>query len=242
MHDYFAVSEPHVLAHRGFAGSNPENSLPAFDAAINAGATHIETDVHLSKDGQVVIFHDDTFKGKPLIEWDRSELPEYVPTMKEALQAFPEARFNIDVKSAQAASALAQIINEENAHGRVLLTSFSSARRRAATVALTRPVAQSAAASEFIPALIAAKLGWSWLVKRSLRHVDALQIPARALGMNAITPRTMMAYQRAGVFVHVWTINDAVQMDQLVSLGVNGVVTDETPTAVKVLRSRSASS
>lgn len=242
MREYFSDSQPHVLAHRGYAGSHPENSLEAFAEALEAGATHIETDVHLSKDGQVVIFHDDTYEGKPLIEWERSQLPPHVPSMLEAFNTFPEARFNIDVKSGQAATPLAQIINDEGAHERVLLTSFSRERRQAATATLTRPVAQSAAASEFAPALIAAKLGWTWLVRRSLRHIDALQIPSRALGMKTVTPRTMKAYQRAGVLVHVWTVNDAAQMRDLIRLGVNGVVTDETPTAVMALRSPAASS
>lgn len=242
MREYFSVSQPHVLAHRGYAASYPENSLAAFAASLDAGATHIETDVHLSKDGQVLIFHDDTYEGKPLIEWDRSALPIHVPSMLEALRAFPQTRFNIDVKSAQAATPLARIINDERAHDRVLLTSFSRARRKSTVAVLTRPVAQSAAAAEFGPALLGAKLGWSWLVKRALRQVDALQIPTRALGMNTITPRTIRAYHRAGVLVHVWTINEAAQMRELISLGVNGVVTDETPTAVTTLRSPAASS
>lgn len=242
MREYFSVAQPHILAHRGYAGVHPENSLDAFSAALKAGATHIETDVHLSKDGQVVIFHDDKFDGKLLIEWDRSELPTFVPLLREALRAFPNAHFNIDVKSTQAATPLAKIINDEAAHDRVLLTSFSAARRQAAIANLSRPVAQSAAASEFAPALIAAKLGWSWLVKRSLRHVDALQIPSRALGMNTVTARTVKAYHHAGVLVHVWTVNDAAQMRELIDLGINGVVTDETPTAVRTLRSPAASS
>lgn len=242
MREYFSVSQPHVLAHRGYAATHPENSLAAFAAALDAGATHIETDVHLSKDGQVIIFHDDTYEGKPLIEWDRSGLPTHVPSILEALRALPRAKFNIDVKSAQAATPLARIINDERAHDRILLTSFSRARRKSVVAELTRPVAQSAAAAEFGPALLGAKLGWTWLVNRSLREVDSLQIPTRALGMKTITPRTMRAYHRAEVLVHVWTINEAAQMSELISLGVNGVVTDETPTAVTTLRSPAASS
>lgn len=236
MSEYFSANQPHVLAHRGYAATHPENTLGAFAAALEAGATHIETDVHLSRDGDVVIFHDDAFQGKALIHWDRSELPPYVPTIGEALRAFPTARFNIDVKSSHAASALSQIINDENAHDRILVTSFSRARRRKATAGMSSPVAQSVAASEFVPALFGAKLGWSWLVKRSLRYVDALQIPMSALGMSTITPRTMRAFQHAGVHVHVWTVNDAAHMRQLIALGVNGVVTDETPVAVRTLR------
>ena len=242
MSEYFSVAQPHVLAHRGYAATHPENSLGAFAAALDAGATHIETDVHLSRDGHVVIFHDDAFQGKALIMWDRAELPTYVPSMREALRAFPTARFNIDVKSSPAATALSQIINDENAHDRVLVTSFSRARRRKATAGLTSPVAQSVAASEFVPALIGAKLGWIGLVKRCLRHVDAMQIPMRVLGMSTITPRTMRVFQHAGVLVHVWTVNDAARMRQLIALGVNGVVTDETPTAVMTLLTTEESS
>lgn len=242
MTNYLSAEQPHVLAHRGFAGTHPENSLSAFEAALDAGATHIETDVHLSMDGQVVIFHDDTFQGKPILEWNRFELPAWVPTMDEALVAFPHALFNVDVKSAFAAAPLAEIINRHRAHERLLVTSFSRARRRAVLSRLSQPVPQSASAQEFVPALLAAKLGWHSGVKRFLRNVEALQIPTRVLSMKTITARTMKAYQRAGVFVHVWTVNDPDEMRNLLKLGVHGVVTDDTPTAVSVLRGRAKSS
>lgn len=235
MHPYFAGPFPHILAHRGLAITATENSLEAFEAAITAGATHIETDVHLTSDGYAVLFHDDVFDGVNINDVPLSQLPHSVALLEQALEKLPETRFNIDIKDHLAIPHVVSIVNASDAQERVLITSFSE-KRRQQTVSQLPQAATSASARLFVLALCAAKLGFRPGVKRILRDIDALQIPARVGRIKTITPRTMRAYKYAGVIVHVWTVNDPQQMLELVSLGVDGVVTDSTDIAVEILR------
>lgn len=239
--DYFAVPGPHILAHRGYATTAPENSMGAFEAAVSAGATHVETDVHLTRDGIVVLFHDDELDGRRIGSYLKSELPEHVPALDDVLRSFPQTRFNIDIKDPAAAVPTAGIIRVNQADSRVLIASFSTKRRRV-TADLLNNVAQSAGSTEFAVALLAAKLRQGWLVRRALRHVDALQIPTRIGWLTTVTTSTMRMFHSAGVVVHVWTINDPHEMRRLVGLGVRGVVTDETAIAVQTLRTPPTSS
>jgi glycerophosphoryl diester phosphodiesterase len=230
VNDYFPSTRPHILAHRGLALAAVENSLDAFRAALSAGATHIETDAQATADGVAVLFHDDALGGRTISSFRRHELPAYIPTLDAALSVFPHARFNIDIKSQGAIAAVADSVASHDAMHRVLIASFSEARR-ASTHRLLPEASTSASAKSFAVALIAAKLGLLSIVRWALRDVDAIQIPLRALGLSTITPRTLKAYKRAGVVVHAWTINDPAQMRQLIELGVDGIVTDRADVA-----------
>lgn len=224
-----------MLAHQGLAFGVMPNTVEAFRAALDAGADFIETDAHGTKDGVAVLFHDDDINGIPLSSLLVSELPSYIPTLHDALTAFPLTKFNIDIKNSSAAVPVAAEINEFSAQDRVLLTSFS-AKRRKSTILLAPGTASSPSVSEFAPALFAALLGQQWLVNSLLRSFDAIQIPARVLGFNIVTPRLVKMYHSAGVKVHVWTINDPNQMSQLIKAGVDGIVTDRTDLAVKTIK------
>ena len=235
MHPYLNVPTPHVLAHQGLALGNEPNSIPAFGSALDAGADFIETDAHGTRDGIAVLFHDDTLDGKRISEYDFAELPSYIPTLEEALNRFPEARFNIDIKNSEASVPVAQVLNALGAHNRVLLTSFS-ARRRKDTMALAPGTASSPAVTEFTPALLAALCGLQPLVTLMLKRFDAVQIPTRGAGINTVSPRLVQMFHKAGVLVHVWTINDPEQMRLLISAGIDGIVTDRTDLALPVLK------
>ena len=235
MHPYLNVPTPHVLAHQGLALGIEANSIPAFSAALAAGADFIETDAHGTRDGIAVLFHDETLDGKRISEYDFAELPSYIPTLEEALNRFPEARFNIDIKNSEASAPVAQVLNAIGAHKRVLLTSFS-ARRRKYTMALAPGTASSPSVTEFTPALLVAMCGLQPLVTLMLKRFDAVQIPARGAGINTVSPRLVRMFHKAGVLVHVWTINNVDQMRQLISAGVDGIVTDRTDLAVSTLK------
>ena len=134
---------PRVIAHRGLALDAPENTLLAFLKALTAGATHLETDVHASADGVAVVSHDpelDRVAGRPgrvdgmlMRELRRVELghDQQFCSLAEALDTFPQARFNIDIKDERAAASVVTAIREARAVDRVLITSFSTARRQA---------------------------------------------------------------------------------------------------------------
>lgn len=224
-----------MIAHQGLALGVMPNTLDAFRAALDAGADFIETDAHGTKDGVAVLFHDDDINGIPLSSLLVSELPTYVPQLHDVLTTFPHTKFNIDIKNSAAAGPVAAEINEFSAQERVLLTSFS-AKRRKSTMLLAPGTASSPSVSEFAPALFAAFLGQQWLMNSLLRSFDAIQIPARAIGFNIVTPRLVKMYHSAGVRVHVWTINDPRQMSQLIKAGVDGIVTDRTDLAVKTIK------
>lgn len=243
---FLASARPHVFAHRGLVLDAPENTLLAFLKALSAGATHIETDVHASLDGIAVISHDaDLIRlaGRPervdqltMSELRRINLGEgqSFASLSEVLEAFPEARFNIDVKTDAAAEPTARAIVEANATARVLVTSFSEDRRRRATD-LIPGVATSASAPVVLKAVLAAALGLTGPARRVLRGFAAVQVPERVRLIRVVTPRFIRAMHALDVEVHVWTVNESSAMRRLLGLGVDGIVTDRCDLAVAVI-------
>lgn len=238
-----------MLAHRGLALEAPENTLLAFVAAIGIGVTHIETDVHASSDGVAVVSHDPDLTRVAAREGrvDQFAFPELAKidlghgqgfcSLAEALDAFPETRFNIDIKSADAVAPTVAAILDARATDRVLVTSFSESRRRAAVRQLPG-VATSASSLLFAQALAAGRLGAAPVVRRVLRGIDAVQVPERYLGVSITTERMIRLLHWAKVEVHVWTVNDSPAMHRLLDLGVDGLVTDRADIALGVLTAR----
>jgi glycerophosphoryl diester phosphodiesterase len=238
-----------VLAHRGLATSAPENSMLAFMEAIALGISHVETDVHASSDGVAIVSHDDTLErvaGRPERVADLTAealaavplgLGQTLPSLREALDAFPDTRFNIDIKSADAVIPTVQAVRDARARDRVLLTSFSERRRRAA-VELLPGVATSASAPRFVAALLAAASGVRPLQRLALRGLDALQVPEKTLGLTVSTPRILDAFHRVGIEVHVWTVNEVADMRRLLDAGIDGLVTDRADLALEVIAGR----
>jgi glycerophosphoryl diester phosphodiesterase len=248
---YFTPAPPRVLAHRGLALAAPENTLLAFAHALAVGVTHLETDVHGSADGVAMISHDPDLSrlaGRNVAvgqltshELRRIQLGEGQTfcSLADALDAFPDARFNIDIKSADAVAPTIAAIRDARATDRVLIGSFAPARRLAAVRALPG-VATSISSRGAVAAVSAARNpGGLRAVRRILRDVQAVQLPLSVLRMSTMTPRTIAAFHAAGVEVHAWTINDEPTMDRLLDLGVDGVVTDRADLAAAVLRRRS---
>lgn len=250
---YFDLSLPRVLAHRGLAIGAPENTLLAFATATAAGASYLETDVHASRDGIAVISHDPDLlrlTGREirvgdltLSELERIDLGDGQSfcSLASALDTFPEARFNIDIKSADAAAPAARAILDAGATARVLVTSFSDRRRRAALRRLPS-VATSAAALPLAIAVAATAVGLLEVARVVLRGAGAVQVPERwRLGpcaVRIVTPRFVRGMHRIGVEVHVWTINDPADMRRLLDLGVDGLVTDRADVALMLIRER----
>lgn len=253
-HPYFEKARhPRVLAHRGLitaAGEDSgvwENSAAAFAAAHAAGAEYIETDCQVTADGDVVLFHDSTLQrlvGDPRSVSDvrTRELAAIFAdhggllTVAEALASFPTARFNIDVKTLDAAEPLGPILVDHAQ--RVLVTSFSDANRRATIAATLRAGAAVRPATSGGSRTIAALRAFSSLrlsPARVLRDVDALQIPERHGVVKVLTPALIRAAHAHGVEVHVWTVNDPDDMRRLIASGVDGVVSDRADLALAAL-------
>ncbi|EAR24083.1 putative glycerophosphoryl diester phosphodiesterase [marine actinobacterium PHSC20C1] len=246
---YLSPARPRVLAHRGLATEAPENTMLAFAKAVAVGAQYIETDVHSSLDGVAVVSHDSTLHrvaGRDLAvdkltmaELRRIDLGDGQGfcSLAEALDAFPETRFNIDVKSSGAVLPTVRAIRDLTATERVLVTSFDE-KRRAATAAQLPGVASSASARRFMVALLSAKTGISPAMRRSLAGLVAIQVPEKALGLRVTTQRMIQRVHNLGLEMHVWTINEPQRMRHLLDLGVDGIVTDRADLALEVVDSR----
>lgn len=253
-HPYFTgARRPRVLAHRGLVTTDAaaqgvvDNSFAAVAAAHAAGAEYVESDCHLTSDGVVVLFHDDDLArvaddprkiaDVPLRELDRLMADRGgLITLAQALDAFPELRFNLDVKAAAAAEKVGREV--ARAAERVLLTSFSDARRRdalkaAADAGATMPPATSAGRETILRLLAALAIRSRSMAARALQEVDALQIPERQGALRVLSPRLIEAAHRSDVEVHVWTVNEASDMQRLVEGGCDGVVTDRADVALR---------
>jgi glycerophosphoryl diester phosphodiesterase len=223
---FLSPATPRILAHRGLSLDAPENTLPAFLAALSAGATHLETDVHASSDGVAVLSHDPT-------------LPDNGQTycsLVEALDTFPTALFNVDVKSADAVLPAARAIRSAGAAHRVLLTSFSETRRRRSVRAAPGTVSSASAAGVTV-LMLAVLLRQRWALPRLLGGISAVQVPERAGPVRIVTPRVIAHLHALGIEVHVWTINEPEQMLRLLALGVDGLVTDRCDLAASLAAS-----
>ena len=145
-----------AMAHRGFSPDGLENSMAAFRAAVELGYRYLETDVHTTADGVLLVFHDASLDRVTDGEGRISRLPaatvakariggrEPVPLFEELVSAFPDVRLNLDVKDWSSVRSLAAAIEQYGVHDQVLVASFSDRRRRAVLRRLSRPVAGSA--------------------------------------------------------------------------------------------------
>ena len=249
IYPYLSPALPRIFAHRGFASEGvAENTIEALQAALQLGATHIESDIQVTKDGVPVLFHDlDLLRvaGLPrkiselsLSELETVELKDggRVPTLAGILQTLPEARFNLDLKVAEAIAPSVEIIRDLHAEDRVLVTSFSDSRRARALRLFDAPVASSAGSVRVFGLWFAAKLHLGPWVRLLARPVQALQIPTGKGPIRFDSPAFIAQMTAAGLELHYWTINDAAEMLRLIGLGAHGIVTDRTDIAVKTLR------
>lgn len=244
-----------ALAHRGGA-THPdnvglENTLVAFEHAVALGYRYLETDVHATRDGVLLAFHDAlldrvTDGVGAIADHTYAEIRETrvgavsagqsIPLISDLLEAFPGCRFNIDIKSGTAVEPLAALIDATGATDRFCVGSFSLDRLSRFRRATGGRVATSASPVE-VAAFI---LSPSGRLARSLTRgrVAALQVPHRNRGLPVVTPALVRRAHAAGVHVHVWTIDDPGEMHHLIDLGVDGIFTDRTDLLKDVLDQR----
>ncbi|MFI7332424.1 glycerophosphodiester phosphodiesterase family protein [Micromonospora aurantiaca] len=246
-HGYLDAPAPLAFAHRGGAADGDENTAAAFARAVALGYRYVETDVHATADGVPVVFHDPTLRrvtGEPgrIADLRWADLASVrvggaalVPRLDEVLGAWPQVRFNIDVKSDGGVAPTVATVTRVRAGGRVLLASFSDAR-----LARLRTLAGPKVATSLGMRGVA-RLRLASLHGRPLRlppSVVAAQVPV-AFGRVPVADRRFLAYcHRIGLQVHVWTIDDPAQMHHLLDLGVDGIMTDHVSVLRDVYRSR----
>lgn len=250
---------PRVVAHRGDSANFPENTLEAFRSAVGMGIDVVETDVHLTRDGVVVIWHDPTLErntnGSGTLESHTlEELKKYdagykftkdggrsypfrgkgvkLCTLEEALEACPDQRFNIDLKTkdVRIVDEYIRVIRAHKAENRVCTASFHLSNLKAMR-AKAPDILTSITTTEVIPLLMRQKVH---LLQREFKRKIIFQVPMAQWGIKVITPSFVEEMHKRGAVVMVWTINDEETMRYLFSIGTDSVMTDNPSAVIKV--------
>lgn len=270
---------PLAFAHRGGAAHAPENSWRAFEHAVGLGYRYLETDLQATADGVLVAFHDKTLTrvcgqdgrvrrlSYAELSAARIDGTEPIPVLEDLLTAWPDIRFNLDVKDVPAIAPLPEVLRRTNAWDRVCLVSFSASRLRATRRALGRPVCM--AASPLGTAVVRFGGPRGRHDKRGPGRAGSGGPPHRAStgdsrgrlaapgehwpltdwltrsGVRCVqvpasmaTPSFIGRSHALGLQVHAWTVNDQPTMQRLLDLGVDGIMTDETVALRDVLTAR----
>jgi len=241
-----------AFAHRGGAYhpevEGLENTLAAFKHAVALGYDYLETDVHVTRDGYLLAFHDDVLDRVSDREGEiarstyaavREALVggrEEVPTLGRLFDEFPEARFNIDIKSEGAVPVLASFIEARDAWDRVLVGSFSPRRIRTFRRLTAGRVPTSAHPGE-VACFLAVPSG-RLADRLTGGRVAAFQIPHRRGRLVVASRALIRRAHAAGKHVHVWTVDDPEEMRDLLDRGVDGLFTDRTDLLKQVLVER----
>ena len=245
-HPYLEQGNVLAFAHRGGAVDQPENSMVAFQRAIDMGYRYIETDVHATKDGVLMAFHDDDLQRTcgldvKISEVDFSALAsakidglEPIPTLDEILSTWPDIRVNIDCKADQAVEPLIAALRHANVVDRVCVGSFSDRRLSVIRDAIGSSLCTSLGPREVAKLRLLSRLTNA----KSFAGAHAAQIPMRQ-GPIALTTQQLVDHaHEIGLHVHVWTINDATDMHGLIDLKVDGIMTDTLQTLKTVMMER----
>ena len=245
-HPYLERTGLAAMAHRGGALEAAENTRAGFEHAVRAGYLYIETDVQVTRDGVAVLFHDDHLDRTTDAKGSVSSLTwaelrrvgthagtDQIMRLDEALEGFPDQRFNLDLKSDRAVEPVLDVLVALRATPRVLVGSFSDERLRTVRRRLGPTLATSAGPREVARAVIASR-GLGSANSPAL----ALQVPVSMRGVPVVSARLIAQAHARRQEVHVWTVNDEPEMRRLLDLGVDGIVTDRPTLLRQVLEDR----
>ncbi len=258
-HPFFEGDSVMVMAHQGGKGLWPENTLYAFERAVEMGVDVLEMDIHSTADGVLVVMHDDTVDdttdavGK-IHDFTLEELKNLdagylwtedentypfrgqgisVPALEEVFTAFPGALMNVEIKQKEPsiASALCEMIQSYGREELTLVASFD-----AATIKSFREecpdVATSVSESEGRLFYVLSRL---FLTEAYSPPAESLQVPEYSGGLHVLTERSMNSAASRNMDVHVWTVNDEEDMRRMIDLGVDGIITDYPDKLLQIL-------
>ena len=238
-------SVPIPFAHRGGASEAPENTMPAFEHAVRLGYRYIETDVHVTSDGELLAFHDDVLDrvtdgtGRidalpwSVVQKAKVDGREPIPRFEELLGTWPDVRVNIDPKHDGAVDALVSVLRKCDALDRVCIGAFSDKR-----LARVRRLLGPGVCTSLGPRNIAKLRSASFGVPVGRLPAPCAQVPTGARGVTLVDDRFVKTAHARGIKVHVWTIDDAAEMSRLLDLGVDGIMTDRPAVLREVLEAR----
>ena len=248
-HPFLDGPRPIAIAHQGGASEHPENTLPAFSHAYQLGYRYMETDVHASSDGVLFAFHDPDLQrtcGRPglIRELTAAEVAtarvsgrEPIPRLDELLSSWPEAKFNIDCKSDHALPHLLARLDHGDVFDRVCIGSFSDARLDAVRERYGSKICTSMGPRDVAKVRLGTWVGRAPRFRGEATPLAA-QVPVRQGPLPIVTSSFVEGAHAAGLQVHVWTIDDPVEMSRLLDLGVDGIMTDRVTTLRDVIHSR----
>jgi glycerophosphoryl diester phosphodiesterase len=228
------------LSHRGNSKKFIENSFEAFNSVVQMGFKYIETDLRMTLDKEVITFHDVDLKRLFGIDVQVNDLTFNeiaklfkeknctLLTLEDALKSFPGINFNIDLKDNKVTKDSINIVSNLNAFHRVCFASFDSNR--------TKEVLnfnKNAFVSMGLKDVAKFKF-----FKIHNKNIKFMQIPLVWNGINVLTKKLIRKAHEKGLLVHVWTINDKKTMNDLINIGVNGIVTDEPKLLIEVMKNK----
>jgi len=266
-HPYFDVPVPTVIGHRGASGELPENTLAAFARALERGAAILESDVHVTADGALVLIHDDvlerTTDGRGRIEdWTLAAIRALdaghrfspagdghfpfrgqglrIPTLEEAFDAFPGARWNLELKQGrpELIEGAVDQVRRAGLEERVLLAAAEDDVMHALRAHLAKTGARpavGASAGDVLRFVRAALAG-----EPPPPGPMALQVPPDFGGRALVTRAFVEHAHRHDIVVHVWTVNEPPEMERLLDLSVDGIMSDFPGRVAEVVAARRA--
>ena len=256
--EFFSPPPPRVIAHRGASAGYPENTLEAFRAAVKDGAPYLELDVHMTRDGTVVVSHDPNLKRTTGRDAEISELTWVevaaadagynftpgdgtypfrdrairIPALEAVLSAFGRALFVVEVKQERPSLVRAMLaaIDRAGMRRRVMVASEHQ-----------EPLDEVRALAPGIPTNFSS-LEVAAFMQAMARHDDtwrapgdAMQVPPEYESWRLVTAEIVAFAHRLGVEVHAWTVNAAAQMREMLDLGVDGIITDHPARLLRIL-------
>jgi glycerophosphoryl diester phosphodiesterase len=224
-----------IVAHRGLHVSERENTVAAFKAAVDLGVDGVELDVRRTRDGVLVVHHDAQVAGLVIAQGTASQLPAYVPTLDEALDALRGVVVNVEIKNIQ--DEKEPSYDATGAFAREVVTHLRASGWVQSVIISCFDVATCAVVRSFDHDI---KVGW-------LLWLDALpeaMLKAHVLGLDAVHPpfarlgaADMVRAGELELEVNVWTVNEPSDIRAMGVLGVASVITDDPALAATILRS-----
>jgi glycerophosphoryl diester phosphodiesterase len=251
MHPFFTGSKPRLFAHRGASGEAPENTITAFRRAVELGVLYAELDVHASRDGHVVVIHDDTVErttnGRGNVsEQTLAELQKLdagycfsrdngqsypfratgvtIPLLTEVFHSFPHLKFTVEIKQSDPPieeQVIAVVRNSGRTAAVILASEHDPVLARVRDLA--PEIATSLAYGEVVDFI--QRVATQQLAEYGSPGL-AIQIPPEFRGVPLVTAETVAAAHALGCEMHVWTINEPEEMRRLLGLGVDGIMSD----------------
>lgn len=249
---------PAAIAHRGSRYFWPENTMTAFAGAVELGYEYLETDLHMTADGVLVCIHDPTVDrttdaSGPVSALTFDELSRLdagfrhrgpdghtyrgegvrVPALEELVTSFPEARLIVDLKADGMTGELARLIERHDLADRIVVGSFSDRRIDRFIADTDGRIATSTGPRATRGWVVASRVG-----RAANGPASALQVPVQMRGVRVVDRKLIEAAHQRGLAVHVWTVNLRSEMEDLLDLGVDGIVTDRVDILRDVLTER----